>query len=55
MSCPLPSRCTPVGLGFKGLEMAMYWGRVDAIGDICEVPVRSLGIFEHTGCGETHG
>ena len=55
MSCPLPSRCTPVGLGFKGLEMAMKWGRVDAIGDICEVPVRSLGIFEHTGCGEPHG
>ena len=22
-SCLLPSGCTPVGLGFKGLEMAM--------------------------------
>ena len=31
------------------------YSRVDAIGDICEVPVRSLGIFEHTGCGEPHG
>ena len=39
--------------------MAMYWGRVesngDAIGDICEVLVSSLGIFEHTGFGEPHG
>ena len=24
-------------------------------GDICKVQMRSLGIFEHTGCGEPHG
>ena len=26
----------------------------DAIGDICEVKMRSLGIFEHTGRNEAH-
>ena len=27
----------------------------DAIGDICEVQMRSLGIFEHTGRSDAHG
>ena len=40
--------------------MAMKWGPVarnghTVYGDICKVQVRSLGIFEHTGCGEPHG
>ena len=32
-SCLLTNRCTLVGLGFKGLEMALQWGLVESNGD----------------------
>ena len=40
--------------------MAMKWGPVAVNAytiyrDICKVQVRSLGIFEHTGCSEPPG
>ena len=31
--CLLPRRCTPVGLCFKGLDMALYWGLIESNGD----------------------
>ena len=50
----------PVRLGFKGLEMALYWGLVASnryriFRDTCKVQVRSLGIFEQTGHSEAQG
>ena len=60
MSCILPSRCTSVGLGFKGIEMVIKWGAVASnvhtiYRDVCKNQVQILGIFEHTGRSEVHG
>ena len=39
--------------------MALLFGTEDsnwdAIGDICEVQIRRIGIFKHTGLSEAHG
>ena len=39
--------------------MALYLGTVehnwDAIGDLCEAQMCSLGIYEHSGRSEAHG
>ena len=59
LSCLLPPRCIPVGLGFKGEEMAMWWGPEASNGDTqgvkCKVQVCSLGCFEQTKGSEAHG
>ena len=58
--CIWPSRFTPVGLGFKGLEMAMLWGAEASNGytiyrDVCKVQVRSLEITSIQGAVKANG